>query len=141
MPDALASSVDLKPVLASYARCRGDEDFVPRLYRRLWQRAPAVRAHFAATDMQRQHGVMREAIMTLLLFARRKVVARLALDRIGRLHARSRHDVHPELYAAFSDALIETLAERDPEWTPALGEAWREAISPGLAYMAALYAL
>jgi hypothetical protein len=131
--------VDVQLVLASYARCRERGGFVKRFYQELWARDATIQHRFRNTNMDRQEAIMREGINTLLMFASGSVVARMGLDRIGELHSRQRHAVPPELYALFTDVLVDTARSLDPHWKPALEQQWRAALQPGLDYMAARY--
>jgi len=45
--------------------------------------------------------------------------------------------VTDDLYPLFVESLVRTVAEHDPEYTQALGDAWRVALEPGLEYMRA----
>ncbi|MCA9656250.1 MAG: globin [Myxococcales bacterium] len=126
-------------VRSSYSRCRVHEDFIPRFYRRLWQREPDVGRRFAHTDMERQHQVMREAINSLLMYARGSKIAELALDRLARVHSRSDRDVPPHLHRAFVDALVEVVEEVDADADDELLTSWRDVLAPGLERIEAGY--
>jgi hypothetical protein len=130
---------DVKAVLASYARCRERGGFIENFYRELWARDRGIARRFRDTDMDRQQQIMREAINTLLMFAQDSAVARLALNRIGKVHDHRRHDVPPMLYELFAEVLVSTAATWDRHWTPVLEQQWHAALEPGLEHMAALY--
>ena len=130
------STAEVDAAIASYARCRERGGFIEAFYERLWQRDHAIKQRFAGTDMERQHQVMREAINTLMMFAGGSSIARMALERLSRSHSPAGYDVSPEQYQLFAEALIETARSFDPRWQPQLETAWREALTPGLDYLA-----
>jgi hypothetical protein len=43
------------------------------------------------------------------------------------------------LYPGFVDALIQTVAEHDDQYSDDIAEAWRTTVSPGIDYMKAQY--
>jgi hemoglobin-like flavoprotein len=139
MVEAGTQQMNVAAVLSSYARCRERGGFVENFYRQLWARDPGIARRFEKTDMERQQDIMREAINTLLMFARDSAVARMALDRIAKVHDRGHHDVPPSLYRLFAEVLVATAASWDPRWTPTLEQQWQAALKPGLDYMANRY--
>jgi hemoglobin-like flavoprotein len=67
----------------------------------------------------------------LIIYAKRANPA--LLDRIADRHVEV--GVTDDLYPLFVESLVRTVAEHDPEYTQALGDAWRVALEPGLEYM------
>jgi hypothetical protein len=61
------------------------------------------------------------------------------LSKMAERHSRRGLNIEPRFYAPFIESLIASVAECDPEYSPAVERAWREAIAPGVAYMQSRY--
>ncbi len=116
----------------SYRRVQG-EPFFRAFYDRLLAADPVIRAKFASTDFALQDRLIQHGIGLLFSFARRRNPALLA--RIADRHAAHDLDIAPALYPHFVESLVATVRERDPASTPAVEEAWRTALAPGIRYM------
>jgi hypothetical protein len=55
--------------------------------------------------------------------------ARATLRRLGRVHGPQGLNVAPALYARWIEAMLDTVCECDPEWTPDIGTRWRAALN------------
>jgi hypothetical protein len=66
-------------------------------------------------------------------------VAWRELDRLADLHSRSQLDIRPDLYVTWLDCLVKAASQHDPEFSPEIGEAWRQALTPGIEYLSARY--
>ena len=60
----------------------------------------------------------------------RKEQASIAVEEIGESHNRRGHDIRPELYELWLDALCESVKKHDSEYTGELESMWREAMRP-----------
>ena len=118
---------------ASYHRCAESEAFYNRLYHHLLASHPRIAPMFASTEFERQHRLLKHALGLLIIYAKRANPA--LLDRIADRHVEV--GVTDDLYPLFVESLVRTVAEHDPEYTQALGDAWRVALEPGLEYMRA----
>lgn len=127
-------------VRPSFARCceHGPVIF-DTFYATLADHVPGVGAMFANTDMQRQNELIRAGIGTLIDYACGDEAAEVELERLGILHSRSQLDVKPEMYPGWINALMEVVAEYDPQRTDTIEAGWREVIAPGIAVMIATY--
>lgn len=121
----------------SYRRCSGDR-FFQAFYRRLLASDPSIPPKFAATDFDRQSRLLQHGIGLLLIFGKRPNPTLLA--RIAERHASHDLDIAPALYANFIESLLATVREFDPKCTPAVEDAWRAALAPGIAFMAGHHA-
>jgi len=54
------------------------------------------------------------------------------LRALGESHSRAHFDIKPEWNALWLDSLMKTVRLYDPEYTPELDAAWREALMPGI---------
>jgi len=95
-------------------------------YERLFEVNPALRAHFAATDMQAQRGKLLQALGLVVASLDRLDGLVPALEALGRRHGG--YGVREEHYRQVGAALLWTL-ERGlgDAWTPEAAEAWAEA--------------
>lgn len=124
---------------ASYDRCREAEGFFPSFYEEFFRTDPAAKPLFAKTDFVRQHQLLRHAIGLLLLFPNQGQNEPNLLARVAERHSRRDLNIDPARYGPFVDSLIKTVERFDPQYTPAVGRAWREALAGGVAYMMAGY--
>jgi len=124
---------------ASYQRCCAVAEFFPLFYRNLFRVAPEIQAMFRQTDFRRQHLLLQHAVGLLLAFPTHPDDGHAILKRVAERHSRRDLDVPRQLYPRFVDALVETVAECDPEYTDDAGNAWRAAIAPGIAFMQGRY--
>jgi serine/threonine protein kinase len=116
---------------ASYLRIQLEQRFFEKLYDNLFAALPDVRAHFAAMDMKRQYVVLNDAIHTLLAYRRDCSADRTTLETLAARHTRfGLTECH---YRMFREALVRTLADFGE--APAVLEAWRSTVTPGLEYM------
>ncbi|HKP30489.1 MAG TPA: globin domain-containing protein [Gemmatimonadales bacterium] len=116
---------------ASYHRCNESGAFYSRFYQHLLASSPRIPPMFARTEFERQHRLLKHALGLLIIYAKRANPS--LLDRIADRHLEV--GVGDDLYPFFVESLVRTVAEHDPEYTPAIGEAWRVALAPGLEYM------
>ncbi|HXV87230.1 MAG TPA: globin [Gemmatimonadales bacterium] len=123
----------------SYERCCAVPDFLSCFYRNLFQLAPETERLFARTDFPRQHQLLKHALGLLLTFPEQPTDGPRLLERVAERHSRRDLAIRPESYPRFVDALLQTVAEHDPSYSPAVGEAWRTAVAPGIAFMQGRY--
>lgn len=124
---------------ASYERCSAVPGFFRAFYDDFFVRSPEAKQRFANTDFDRQNRLLRHAIGLLLIFPGLPPAEPSLLSRIAERHSRRDLDVQPALYAPFIDSLIATVRRHDSEFRPAVEQAWRETLAPGVAYMQARY--
>jgi len=136
-PAIPAATLDM--ARASYQRCLAVADFFPSFYRSFFRIAPEIQGLFRQTDFRRQHRLLQHAVGLLLAFPTHPDDGHAILKRVAERHSRRDLDIPPRLYPRFVDALVETVAERDPEYTDDVGDAWRAAIAPGIGFMQGRY--
>lgn len=61
------------------------------------------------------------------------------LQDLGHSHNRNNYDIKPEWYTLWEEALLKTIREYDPHYTPKLREAWREVLKRGVDLMRGAY--
>ncbi len=124
---------------ASYDRCCVAPGFFEDFYRNFFARCPQARSMFARTEFERQHKLLRHAFGLLLIFPKQPAWEPTILSRVAERHSRRELDVDPSLYAPFIDALIDTVRHCDPDFAPAVEDAWRKTVRKGVEYMQAKY--
>ncbi|HCV79220.1 globin domain-containing protein [Pseudomonas oryzihabitans] len=124
-------------VMLSYGRCCASPAFFDDFYQRFLASSPRVREKFVHTDMAAQKLLLRQGIMNLVLVARGMPATKLR--QLGESHCRARLDIGPELYDLWVDCLLATLAEHDPDFSPALRQEWRDVLEAGIAVMRSYY--
>lgn len=124
---------------ASYERCCQAPEFLRPSSRNFFVAAPHAEAHFANTDFERQSKLLQHAIGLLLSFPTQTAAEPTILRRVANRHKRDDLDVPPDWYPDSVDALVQTVAEHDDQYSDDIAEAWRTTVSPGIDYMKAQY--
>lgn len=120
----------------SYHRC-AQEAFFHAFYERLLASDETVRQKFARTDFAKQNKLLQHGIGLLLIFGKRRNPS--LIERIAVRHGPTDLNVPPALYPFFVESLIETVKQFDAEYSPAVDQAWRQALKPGIDFMMALH--
>jgi hemoglobin-like flavoprotein len=126
-------------VLDSYHRCEESRGFFDTFYEVFFSKSPEIPRRFARTDMEKQKQSAMASVLMVLLLDSGDVMARQCVAEIAESHSRRRHDVRPELYDLWLEALCEAVQEHDPQCTPELVAQWRQAMRPGIDLMIAAY--
>lgn len=124
---------------ASYTRLFGSDvtidessdGFFETFYRHFLQ-APDVHELFRETDMKRQVVMLRKSFFQLAAFYVTSSPS-AELERIGFIHHRL--GVTSDHFDLWLDALVATVAERDPLCDQTTELAWRWAMTPGITYL------
>ena len=106
-------------LLQSYMRVK-DAGLADRFYEIFLDADPRIRPLFKDTDFTRQKGLLIEGIFVLIQYANGKTVGEMAIERLGETHSKSRMNIPPDLYPIWLKCMLQTLAEKDPEFSPAL---------------------
>jgi hemoglobin-like flavoprotein len=61
------------------------------------------------------------------------------LDRVAARHGAADMAIGAELYDLWLDALLATVHETDPDWTPGVSEAWEDVMTVGIRYLLGQY--
>lgn len=121
----------------SYERCLKAPDFFGEFYRELLASNEVIPPMFEETEFDKQHRLLQHGLGLLLIFAKRQ--DEQLLERIANRHSRADIDVPPALYADFMDSLVRVVSRCDPEFRSSIEKAWREALQPGIDFMASKY--
>lgn len=127
---------------ASFARVLAEgaynPAFISRFYEIFLARSPAIAERFADTDMSAQKTMLHDSLHTLVTFNRAKALTP-QLRRLAAVHSKRRHDVPPELYELWLEALLAAVSEFDRDFDDTVELAWRLTLSPGVTYMRYCY--
>lgn len=130
---------ELDRVTASYHRCRASDGLLDTFYERFLAKSPEVAEKFRNTDFKRQKLMLRESLISMLLFNLGSASAHRDLDQLAERHSRRGVDIPPRLYDLWLDSLCETVAKHDPEYQPELDAEWRRAMKPGIELLCSKY--
>ena len=121
--------MDLDAVRNSYARCLMRDDFIHRFYDIFIDSHPDIRPMFEETDFDLQVNLLRQGLGYAFQFARGDASAKNHLDKIRQSHSRAGQiKVEPGLYPYWIDSMVKAASECDPDFTPGLETAWRNAL-------------
>ena len=95
---------------------------------------PQIAKKFKNTDMDRQKSVLRRSLFHMMNFFATKESGDY-LKTLGVKHSKAVNDITPEMYDLWLDAMVESLRECDPEYSPTVELAWRVVLAPGISYM------
>jgi hemoglobin-like flavoprotein len=121
---------------ASYHRCHSDA-FFRSFYQRLLASDARIPPMFERTDFTKQTKLLQHSIGLLFVFAKRGNPA--ILERIAGRHGRAEVNVPADMYPLWVDSLVDTVREYDARCSPAVEQAWRQAVAPGIAYLISRY--
>jgi hemoglobin-like flavoprotein len=126
-------------VLESYHRCETCGRFFDSFYDIFFAKSPEIPPKFAKTDMERQKQVVMASVLMVLRLATGDPVVRRYVQEIAESHSGRGHNIRPEFYELWLDALCVAVQQHDPRYTPELEEQWRQAMRPGIEMMIAAY--
>jgi hemoglobin-like flavoprotein len=124
---------------ASSERCSAAPSFFRSFYNDFFARCPEAERHFANTDFEHQIQLLRHAIRLLLRFPQLPRAELSLVSRLAEHRSRRDLDIPPRLYPLFVDSLMATARHYDTEFIPAVEEAWRATLGPGIVYMQGRY--
>jgi hemoglobin-like flavoprotein len=128
---AAATATAVEMFHSSLERAAAHARFADVFYARFMASSPAVAAIFSGVDVDKLKRKLRSSLHVMTLAADDAPGADLYLDYLGAVHTQL--DIRPEMYDAWLDALVATVAECDPEFCGAIERAWRSVIGAGVA--------
>lgn len=129
----------VRRVSISYGTCCTNSEFFQKFYSRFTAKSAVIRDMFANTDMALQRQALRSGITFLMQFATGAAFAVGKVNQLGESHSRKRLNVPPHLYPLWVSALLETIAECDPEFDKKLEADWQAVLQPGIDRMTELH--
>lgn len=121
-------------VQQSFGRClRENGKFVTDFYRRLLASDERIPPMFSHTDWQKQNRLIRRGISSAITYAGSPITVKRQISEIAEIHSRQgRAPVDPGLYHHWVESLVQTVEQSDPRFSPALGDRWRQAVTPAI---------
>jgi hemoglobin-like flavoprotein len=98
-----------------------------------------IRPMFASTDMVKQKHLLRHGLMSALMFVEDNAMAKMCIDRIRDSHGQGRLNIRPELYSHWISSIVQVVSEFDAQFTPALGQLWRDVLTPAVEHIKSGY--
>lgn len=112
--------------------------FFKHFYDRFLNSSEKVALMFKDTDMDQQVKMLQRSMFHMVTFYVSKQEDNY-LEGIAESHGKRKHNVEPEFYDLWLEALIQTVSELDPEYDQTTGLSWRLAMAPGIVYMKFFY--
>lgn len=116
----------------------GDVPFVDAFLENLVRSSPEVADRMARGDTERFRSALTLGIVHLASF-RATGQADSVLAGIAKRQSRTGRDIAPHLYEFFLQALLQTVEQYDPDFSPDVRKAWEVMLRPGLEYMKSMY--
>ena len=132
-------TVTYEEVMASYHRCEDAGGLFESFYDIFFAKSAEIPPKFELTKMERQKQDAMASVLMALRLAAGDPVARKFVEELAESHNRHGHNIRPELYELWLDALCEAIQKHDPQYTPALEENWRRTMRPAIDLMTAAY--
>ena len=126
-------------VHASLNRSLANSGFIDKFYEIFIASNAEIRQMFAHTDFDKQHKLLRKALLSAVTFAAGGELARQRLITIRESHNRAHMNVRPELYPVWVDCLVETAAQCDPDFDQQLDREWRAVLQPAIDFICSGY--
>jgi hemoglobin-like flavoprotein len=128
-----------KEVLESYHRCEASRGLCDSFYDILFAKSAEIPPKFDMTDMERQKQDVTASVLMALRLGIGDLIARQYVQKIAESHNRHGHNIRPELYELWLDALCEAVQKCGPHYTPKLEKHWRQVMRPAIEMMIAAY--
>lgn len=136
----MVNKIALVDVYNSYGRCLLDDKFFDHFYHSFLASDDEVTKRFAKTNIAKQKELIRHGLGTVLNYAKEdNAMAAHTIARLRDSHGPDNLDIEPRLYAYWIDSLIKTVAQCDTEYTPELGESWKQVVMPAVKQMISAY--
>ncbi len=133
------SEEEIQRVQTSYGRALWDLEFLDKFYAIFLESHPEIGVKFTNTDFDKQKGLLRHSLMSVLMFAEGQSSARSCLERIRDTHSRKKMAISPDLYPHWIDSLMQAVAKSDPKFDQGLEADWRKVIAPAIEFIRSGY--
>jgi hemoglobin-like flavoprotein len=135
------SPEEVETFQTSLKRCLVRPGFLDSFYKSFMSSSDEVAEKFKNTDFKRQNTALADSLYVVANAAvsDEGSLGREGLARVAARHNHKDRDIRPELYDLWRDSLLATVRIYDPEFTPAIEEAWRSILGWGIEYMRSRY--
>jgi len=125
--------------LRSLDRCDRSGHFTDRFYDRFLASSPEIRERFRFTDFTRQRRMLRRSLELVAKATAGDPEGLSELSERAATHSRAQLNIAPHLYEVWTEALIATAVEADPDWTLEIESAWRFILGVAVGHMTRRY--
>lgn len=115
-----------------------NNDFIEGFYTNLMGYSGEIADLFKNTNMSAQKTMLHDSLYLMVDYYKSSKLPR-GMERIAEVHSRRGRDIPERMYEVWLDSLMKTLEEFDPDYDQEVEDAWREVLSPGIAYMKGQY--
>jgi hemoglobin-like flavoprotein len=113
-------------------------ELIDRFYEIFLAKSAEIAERFGNTNMSMQKTMLYDSLLFMVSYQKSEA-ARVHVERIGRTHSRSAHDIPVWMYDVWVDSLMEALSDYDPEFDDQVELSWRVALAPGIEHMKFLH--
>ena len=126
----------------SFLRAKESKFFPYKFYENLFSLKPELKKYFLSTDFEHQHKALINGLGFLFGYLNNEDKnSRDQIKRLAQVHSKNSLNIHPHEYHYWSEALILTVKELDPEWTDPFESHLREVVSYPLSFFISYYFL
>jgi len=129
----------LEAVSESFARCDNTGDFSSTFYEKFLVKSPEIETIFSSTNFIQQKKLLRATVKVMVNKPVDNPDLRHHIDTIARTHNRNGYNIKPYLYNLWLDALCETVAELDPDYSQELKQYWRAHMQLSIDHITSAY--
>lgn len=123
----------------SYVRCTSVPIFLDLFYERFIYSSDEIAKKFASTEFRRQKTILALSFKMLMRSYDGDEAADDYLHFLADRHSVSDLDIDPEFYELWLDALLSTVEQTDPQYSPEIEKAWRTVMQYGIDVMISAY--
>ena len=119
-------------VRESYGRCNLSKGFYNDFYNTFFAKSDEIKKKFANTNMEGQKEALRFGLGFMILYSRDHHTAVRKMQQIAEIHDQKHHDIRPDLYPFWTEALLETVSKHDKDFNDKLKKQWQEVLDNGI---------
>lgn len=140
----MAVDTDKIPLVQqSLGRCllnkKPGKDFLDDFYETFLACDPRIKPLFAKTDMQKQKDLLRQGLITLIMYANGSAMAKTSVEQLAVKHDRQHVKIDPALYPLWVKSLMECIKRYDPKCDLELQKLWTSVLDVGISVMKQAY--
>jgi hemoglobin-like flavoprotein len=131
------------PVQQSLGRCllnkKPGKDFLDAFYDTFLASDPRIKPLFAKTDMKKQKDLLRQGLITLIMYANGSGLAKSSVEQLAVKHDRQHVNIDPALYPLWVKSLMDCIKRYNPKYDPELHKLWTAVLDRGISVMKKAY--
>lgn len=123
----------------SYLRSKNNCNFSKLFYEHLFYLNPKIKDLFTDTDFEHQEKALLNGLDFLFGYLKKDETSRQQITRLARVHSVYGLNIHPHYYYYWSEALVLTIKDADPDFYKDLEYYVREVISYPISFIISQY--